>query len=679
MSEQEPAKRPFGGRRSVRFRLLAITLLPMFFVLPLLLGIAMVHWNDKFDALLIAKVSSDLTVAHQYVTRILENTGEHLEALVRSAIFRDMLADADAKAFEMFLKQSRQELGLDYLYLATEPDKKTLEQKSEVTPGAAQPFSPTHWPVIQSALTGKPSTAIDIFSEADLMAISPALAARARLDLITAANSVPIDRKMETRGMVIHSASPVLKPDGTRTALVGGILLNRNLPFIDTINDLVYQKASLPEGSEGTATLFLKDVRISTNVRLFENHRALGTRVSSIVETAVLGHGRVWRGSAFVVNDWYISAYEPVMDSFGKRVGMLYVGFLERPFRQTKQTTFFYIIGSFLLAAAITIPILLRWAQSIFLPLERMTITIARVDGGDHSARTGLGSADDEITRVARHLDGLLDKVQERDQFLRNWNETLNERVEARTCELKRTNKQLEAATKQLIMSEKLAAIGKISAGVAHEINNPIAVIQGNLDVLRTVLGNKADEVRTEIRLIDEQIHRIHIIITKLLQFARPGEYVGDIDQCDPAQVIADCLPLIQHLLKNSEITVHQNLHATRMVSINNTNLQQVLVNLIVNAIHAMPIGGKLTLRNFDSERNGKTGIVIEVMDTGIGMTDRVRTRIFDPFFTTKKRDGTGLGLSICQQLISRQGGVISVDSTPGSGTCFSIWLPETT
>src|SRR5262249_8821312 len=154
--------------------------------------------------------------------------------------------------------------------------------------------------------------------------------------------------------------------------------------------DLVYRTASLPEGSQGTATLFLEDVRISTNVRLFEGKRALGTRVSAAVRDAVLGKGRVWLDSAFVVNDWYISAYEPIVDSFGKRVGMLYVGFLEAPFTQAKYWTIFTIAAAFLAVAALSVPIFLRWPRGIFEPLERVTDTIASVEAGNLSARTGL-------------------------------------------------------------------------------------------------------------------------------------------------------------------------------------------------------------------------------------------------------------------------------------------------
>src|SRR5690606_20558531 len=132
----------------------------------------------------------------------------------------------------------------------------------------------TNWPIVISALAGKPATAIDIFDNEELEQIAPELAERARIELVPTPNAVPTDRTEETRGMVVQSASPVTLADGRRAALVGGTLLNQNLVFIDTINDLVYREASLPEGSQGTATLFLDDVRISTNVRLFEGRRA---------------------------------------------------------------------------------------------------------------------------------------------------------------------------------------------------------------------------------------------------------------------------------------------------------------------------------------------------------------------------------------------------------------------
>lgn len=662
---------PVRGR-SVRFRLLAIALLPMLVILPLLLGVAIYRWNAKFDATLISKVNGDLTIAHQYLARILDKTGVQIRALSLSARFHEVLAPDARGSLRDLLEETRKEIGLDFLYLTNSRG----DVLASSPPLQRRPRS--DWPIIVAALSGQvPATGVDIFGNDELAAISPALAERARLDLVPTPNAVPTDRSTEARGMVVHAASRAMLPDSGAAALVGGTLLNQNLEFIDTINDLVYRAASLPEGSQGTATLFLDDVRISTNVRLFEGRRALGTRVSAAVRSAVLGEGRTWLDSAFVVNDWYISAYEPLVDSYGKRVGMLYVGFLEKPFSEAKYQTLLIIVAAFIAITAATVPIFLRWASSIFMPLERVTATIGEVERGNLSARTRMPVLGDEIGRVAVHLDSLLDQIQERDRQLREWNEELNVRVRERTRDLEHANLKLEATTKQLIMSEKLAAIGEITAGVAHEINNPIAVMQGNLDVIRSVFGADADKAKVEFRLLDEQIHRISQIVTKLLQFARPEEYAGYVERHAPTGVISDCLPLVQHLLNKTEIAVVRDDRANRLVLMNRNELQQVLVNLIVNAIHAMPDGGTLTLRSFDAERDGHRGVAIEVADTGIGMSTEVIEKIFDPFYTTKRRQGTGLGLSISQTLIERQGGQITAESRVCSGSTFTVWLPE--
>lgn len=670
MAEKSSASTVFGALRSVRFRLLAIALLPTLVILPLLLGVTMVRWSGKFDALLTTKVNSDLTVAHQYLATILENTGERLEAISTSGRLRDIIVEGDPAPLKRFLEENRERLGLDFLII--------VDGKGAVSAGAGTDLGTTRvdWPVRADALQGKASHAVDVFSQGDLQMLSPALAQRARLDLVPASDRQMPERTTETRGMMIHAASPLRLGEQDTLALVGGRLLNQNLDFIDTINDLVYRQASLPEGSQGTATLFLDDIRISTNVRLFENQRALGTRVSQAVHSAVLGAGQVWLDSAFVVNDWYISAYEPLVDSYGKRVGMLYVGFLEAPFARAKYETLGSVIAAFLGITILSIPVFLRWARAIFKPLERITETISQVDAGNLSARTGMPPTGDEIGQVAVHLDELLHRLQQREGELRAWNEELNVRVEQRTQELQLANLRLEATTKQLVMSEKLATIGEITAGVAHEINNPIAVIQGNLEVARVILGTQADAAGTEFNLIDEQVERISRIVGKLLQFARPEEFAGYVERLSPEAVISDCMPLVKHVLSRAGIDIVRVDDATGLLAMNRTELQQVLVNLIVNAAHAMPRGGTLTLCSRDEERHGLQGVGLTVKDTGVGMSEDVVARIFDPFFTTKMQEGTGLGLSVSQMLIARQGGEITVKSVLGQGTSFTIWLP---
>ena len=653
---------------SVRVRLLAIALLPTLVIMPLLLGITVYRWNANFNAALISMVDSELTIAHQYLARLLEHTGEQTAAFGASARFRD--AVEGRIPLDSLLDETRRALGFDFLYLV-DANRKPIASARPLT---VQPRA--DWPILESAFANKPVTAIDVFDKSDLAVFGTDLADRARLDLVPTPNALATNATEEIRGLVVHSAVGVKLADGPGV-LVGGILLNKNLKFIDTINDLIYRETNIPGESRGTVTIFLDDVRIGTNVRLFQGRRAIGTRVSATVRSAVLEKGKTWLDRAFVVNDWYISAYEPIQDASGRRVGMLYVGFLEAPFVKARRETLLSIGFAFLAIAALTVPVFLRWAKEIFRPLERMMSTIARVETGDLSARTGSRTGNDEIGRVATQFDRLLGLLQDRDLQLRGWNEDLNARLAERTHELQIANSQLESTTKQLVVSDKLAAIGEITAGVAHEINNPIAVMQGNLEVVRSLMESNKDPAHAEFRLLDEQIQRISQIVGRLLQFVRPDEYPGDNEGHAPDDIIADCLPLVKHLLKDDNIKIIHEAGAQRMVFMNRTELQQVLLNLMVNAIHAMPDGGRLFLKTRDEDKKGCAGIVIEVMDTGVGMSDDVKTRIFDPFFTTKRRRGTGLGLSIIQKLISQQGGSIEVESKPGQGSTFTVWLPE--
>ena len=631
---------------SVRVRLLILALAPMVVLMPLLLFLGMTRWTADYDEVLIANVESDLRIAEQYLSRLMVETGDQLRAVAGSVEF----AETPPEGFDAFFDDKRAALGLDFLYYLP------------------RDAVPDMWPVMTSAADGQGRTEIDIFSGAALAAISPALAERARLPLIETEAAMPTNRTAEDRGMVIHSATPVSLPDRDGV-LVGGVLLNRNLGFIDTINGLVYQEGAADGSRQGTATLFLDDVRVSTNVRLFEDVRALGTRVSAAVRERVLGQGETWLDRAFVVNDWYISGYLPLTDSFGNYVGMLYVGFLEEPFTVAKRNAFLAILGAFLAVLLLSAPVFLKVAKGIFAPLERMTHTMFLVRRGNLSARNGHGGGTGEIGEVAGHLDDLLDQVQERD-------EELNVRVAQRTAELQSANEKLEETFRQLVMSEKLASIGEITAGVAHEINNPVAVIQGNMDVIRDSLGEDSAKVGTELRLVDRQIARIQTIVGKLLKFARPGEF-ADLEQTVPVgPVITDCLVLVNHVISHGEIEVETHLAAQTPVRIDPGELQQVLINLIMNAVQAMDAQGVLTLETAEAVQNGVAGVQITVADTGPGIAAGEIDDVFAPFYTTKQADGTGLGLSISQTLIQRAGGLIKARNRARGGASFDIWLP---
>ena len=520
-----------------------------------------------------------------------------------------------------------------------------------------------------------------VLSAAHLHQLAPELEGRTGIALVHTPNAAPTHRTREDRAMVATSVAMVRDTTGQPVAmLVGGVLMNQNLGFIDHINRVVYPEGSLPFGSQGTATLFLDDVRITTNVRLFQSERAIGTRVSQAVRDAVLSRGETWLDRAFVVNDWYVSAYQPLLDGDEQRIGMLYVGYLEQPFRWVRYAMLGIMGLIFLMVMAVASVLSLRWARGIFRPVERMNDTMQRVRNGDAGARVGTTRTHDELGQLARHLDQLLDVIADKTRSLERWGSALDHRVNERTRELAATNDALRRTQQQLVRSEKLAVMGQLAASVAHEVNNPIAVMQGNLDLLRETLGPAAAKhSEVELKLLDEQIERIRMIVQQLLQHARPGEYAGYVDAVDVNEAVKACLLLINRKLSQQQIAVVLELQATGQPDINRHELEQVLINLLMNAANAMPAGGELTIRTRDlpspTGEGGSTGVAIDVQDAGMGLTNDVKAKLFQPFFTTRP-DGHGLGLWISLGLLERYGGGISANNRVNAqGAVFTVTL----
>lgn len=653
------------GRRSIRTRLLLLALLPLGVVLPVLLAVLVIWGGDYLDRLLITKVRADLAVAHGYYERVAEGIGRSVEGLATSEhLARTLNSPLPQRnqATDELLRGARQGLKLDFLYFLDVDRDKSATQA---------------WPVLNAAVNGRASTETDLFTARQLALLDPHLAEQARTPLLPTDNAKADQRSVEERGLVIHSATPVRNAQGKIIGLLaGGVLLNKNLAFIDRLNAIVYPEGALPSGSQGTATLFLGDVRVATNVRLFEGGRAIGTRVSSAVHQAVLDDGKTWLDRAFVVTDWYVSAYEPLVDGQGHRVGMLYVGFLEKPLMAARHSALIVVVLLFILAMLLAAIFAALWARRIFRPIERMHNTMHAIEQDDSQARVGQVESHDELGELAAHFDRLLDRLQAQASSLKRWGESLDREVASRTAALEQAVTDLKAAQSQLVMHEKLAAIGQLTAGVAHEINNPVAVIQGNLDVLRDILGSAADPVKPEIKLIQEQVHRIRLIVAKLLQFARPQDYVGYLEPVAPALLIQDGLLLVGHLLKRGTIAIEHRLDSSRQVLCNRNELQQVLINLMVNAIQAMPEGGTLTLAAEDwDESEMPVGLKLMVGDSGPGIAQEEQGRLFQPFYTAKKPGGTGLGLWVSLSLVERYGGKISLESAPGQGSRFIVWL----
>ena len=685
-----------------------MVLLPLVGVLPLL-GLVLLVWgNAALDRLLITKVRSDLAVAHGYFERMLGEVAASTGAVADSQALHAVLAGstvagegsgvpdpADRTALQRLLARIKVREGLDFINLRAPDGRLLLVDFDGASEGAADdnndlPSSGHALPLPSQDAGGwasRTSAAVAVLLPAAQGLLSPALRQRVAVTLVATQQAQPSSRSQEDRAMVVRAAAPVRSADGRLLAWVqAGVLLNRNLPFIDHINHIVYPEGALPFGSQGTATLFLDDVRISTNVRLFDGaagagsgeQRAIGTRVSAAVREAVLGRGSTWLDRAFVVNDWYVSAYQPLSDSSGRRVGMLYVGYLERPFTLMKYGVLAGIGAVFFTVMIVATLWSARRARAIFQPIEQMARTLQQVEGGALAARVGPVASLDEIGALAGHLDHLLDTIADNTAALQRWNAELDAKVAERTLALANRTAALEAAQTQLLRSEKLAAVGQLTASIAHEVNNPIAVIQGNLDLLRELLGADAERVKPELALADQQVERMRLIVTQLLQFARPNEFAGYVEAVDAGQALDDSLVLTGHLLAHTRIQVLRDFRATHHAGINRHELQQVLVNLIVNAVQAMPGGGSLALATADwVAPDGAAGLQIEVKDTGAGLDEALLRELFQPF-VTRKQEGTGLGLWISRGIVERYGGDLRASNRPvaeGPGACMTVLL----
>lgn len=258
----------------------------------------------------------------------------------------------------------------------------------------------------------------------------------------------------------------------------------------------------------------------------------------------------------------------------------------------------------------------------------------------------------------------------------------------------------------KLVQSEKMAAIGQLAAGIAHEIRNPLTTIHNALFDLKEIIKNPCEEIHEDISISMEEIKRVQDIINNLLDFAREsgGRLIG---HCNVNAVVEKTLQLVQNDLSHHKIQIKWNPGVVDDVPINSNALKQILINLITNATHAMAQGGTLTLRsgirlqsNSSLDKNHKEPnnilyhphsphkpngagsepqkrVFLEVSDTGVGIPHDHLSDIFNPFFTTKDPgEGTGLGLSVVHSFIREAGGMITVDSQPSHGTTFNIELP---
>ncbi len=667
-------------RASIRLKILGLTLTPVILILVTLIGMTS-YWASTYSAdQLYRKVQADLSVAQGILSILEEKDLSTLKQLSLSRRLKESLTSNSVMRIEQQLYDYRSLHKVDFIrLLPADGLGDRLLKENSLAKVAAQ------------VMKGQPMVGLQLIDQEEIASIEPDLIPTMQIKLQETPRAMPINKLHENRGMFIRSLQPVSNDQGDIIAILdSGRLLNRNNDFVDEIRDLVYRPGTLPNGGIGTVTLFLDDVRISTNVPQEPGikeqgglTRALGTRVSHDVKKKVLKKGEHWIDRAFVVNDWYISAYNPIEDMSGKRIGMLYTGFLEQPYTDIYHKTLVELIAAIAVVTLISSVLVLRSAGLVIQPVRRIHTVVQAVKAGKRK-RIGMMENTDEFSDLAEQFDTMLDLLEERNRQIQEAAEVLEHKVQERTQSLQDKTSELEdhirllqATRAQLVTKEKLAALGELTAGIAHEINNPAAVILGNMDLLQATLGDQSVPVEEEIELIIQQVYRIRALINNLLQYSRPGEYTQSMAPLDINQVVSDMLVLVRHTLEKKSLQVEVDLKATGLAQANVQQLQQVLVNLVMNAANASSGPDSILVHTADWYEAGKRlGVLIQVKDRGKGIDSDTLPHIFDPFFTTRD-NGTGLGLSVSYGIVCRYGGDIKVESELGKGSTFTVCLRE--
>jgi len=491
--------------------------------------------------------------------------------------------------------------------------------------------------IVRDVLTkGQPQAATEVIPADILNWVYLDEQARIGLEETPMAAPQPFDPREGTGGLTVMGVAPVRSPDASGElvgAILVGHLINNDFTLVDRIKEVA---------GVDTATIFFGDLRVSTNVLKENGQRAIGTRVSQEVYDRVLVQGQEFTGPAYVVNQWYISRYEPLKDHLGQIVGILYVG--------AKQSTFQGLVDSFgrqvfliagasvLLSALIAIPV----ARSISRPLSDLARATHQVAEGDWSAR---------VPVYGRGEMGTLA-------------ESFNIMVE-----------NLRDTNDQLVQKEKLASVGQLAAGVAHEINNPLGSVLLYADILCRETPPDNIQQREDLAMIIKEATRCKTIVTDLLNFSRQNEVLAQ--KTDLKALLQELAEEVSKRQLYAKVKLTTALDSSLpQIEADPLQLRQAFLNLMNNGAEAMAEGGELTLRAWHGPNSGF--VTVEVQDTGTGISDENMKKLFTPFFTTKPiGKGTGLGLAITYGIIKMHQGQISVQSQTGKGTTFTVTLRE--
>ena len=612
-------------------------------------------------------VDHDLAMARSLYDQKLESVEQTVQLVASGTVIQQQLqqhlAPGKGSSLSAYLDSIRKDNGFDFLTLA--------DPKGHVSLRVAEPQSVmsdvSSVGVVRAALSGKVAAATEILSAEILHNMDPLLTPRAYLPAGESPRAEPQDKTAGPSGLVMIAGAPVVGTDGRIAgALYGGILLNQNFEIVDRIWKVVFQGDRLGNQDIGVVTIFQDDIRISTTAKTAGSVRWVGTSSPAEVREDVLEQGRSFRGRMSAAGDWYVSAYAPLRSYEGRIIGMLAVGRLERAYTSTRNRVILSFFGIATIGFIVILGVTYREIGKVMLPVGKMVAATRNIAAGHFDQEVQSSPQHGEIALLADSFNTMLKSLRQMRGDLEEWGRTLEEKVKQRS-------EELFTMQARVAQSERLASLGILAAGVAHEINNPLGAVMA-LTALTLEDLKEDDPNRENLQEVVRQSERCRDIVKGLLQFSRHSKVNPEL--ADLNTILHDTLSLVTKQAQFLNITVNINFDSQLPpVMADKSELEEVFMNILINAAQAMQERGTITITTRHSAADNSVEVLIS--DTGCGVPPDKIDKLFHPFFTTKESgQGTGLGLSIAYGIITSHHGSISVESEVGKGSTFKIRLP---
>ena len=601
------------------------------------------------------KVRHDMASAWMVYQEKLNRVKDVLHLTAKRDLIIRSLVGRDVEVLRRELERLRIEYGLDVL---TVTDNKGVVLTRTRSPYQAGDFQGND-ELVRRALKREVVATTEIVPQEELAKDGPELVRQAYMEFVPTPMAKARPETKETSGMMLKAAVPILDiNDNVLGTLYGGSLLNRNYEIVDKIKDIIFKGERYKGIDTGTATIFQWDLRISTNVKDKSGLRAISTRVAKDVYDQVLENGRAWVDRAFVVNDWYIAAYEPIRNLKGEIIGILYVGTLEEPYTDIRNRVIYSFFGIAFLGVVMVLILAYFITRSITRPIDELVKATEVIAGGDFSHEVPIQSRDE-----VGHLAGSFNRM---------------------TGTLKATMDEL------YVLNTKLQDLNRhyleMLGFVTHELMQPIGVLKGFLVMLDDEslgpLGTPKQKqaVSTMLRNVNALIN----MIQKYLQLGRIESGKMEVNKVH--------MPIFAQALQPILEDERQQINARKMeVVIENEEsfrkvegeadpvlLRIVFSNLIGNVLKYGQEGGKI----WCGFREEPEEFLFYVKNEGRGIPADQLTKVFEKFSRLggeleRARGGTGLGLFNSKEVVERHGGRIWAESEEGKWANFLFTIPK--